>query len=236
MASHRVTSLDELPPARAVLCDLSPRPFLAHCGSALSSGVPAQPRALSVRHGRLQGRLGTRRADSVARGRVCACTHGPRVRRHSRNSRGRNRTRGRASRRSVRSFCSCSRRSSIRRGRRPESTRRGPTATCRAARRSTCCRASKRRSSASRPGFRDRVLARAVMTPADIEAHNANLRRRRHRIGRRRPAPVLHAADVAHLLDAAPRSLHLFGGDAARRRRARHVRILRGAARARGRT
>ena len=25
------------------------------------------------------------------------------------------------------------------------------------------------------PGFRDRVLARSVMTPADIEAHNANL-------------------------------------------------------------
>ena len=37
IAGHRVTSLDELPPARAVLCDLSPRPFLQIAGSRLPS-------------------------------------------------------------------------------------------------------------------------------------------------------------------------------------------------------
>ena len=35
VADRRVTSLDELPPARAVLCDLSPRPFLRIAGSRL---------------------------------------------------------------------------------------------------------------------------------------------------------------------------------------------------------
>src|SRR5256714_10819930 len=33
VADHRVTSLDDLPPATAVLCDLSPRPFLRIAGS-----------------------------------------------------------------------------------------------------------------------------------------------------------------------------------------------------------
>jgi len=35
IANHRVTSLDELPRARAVLCDLSPRPFLKIAGARL---------------------------------------------------------------------------------------------------------------------------------------------------------------------------------------------------------
>src|SRR6185369_15091181 len=35
IANHRVTSLDELPPARAILCDLSPRPFLNIAGPRL---------------------------------------------------------------------------------------------------------------------------------------------------------------------------------------------------------
>src|SRR4029077_10479122 len=33
VAGHRVTALDELPPARAVLCDLSPRPLLRIAGA-----------------------------------------------------------------------------------------------------------------------------------------------------------------------------------------------------------
>ena len=35
IANHRVMSLDELPPARAILCDLSPRPFLKIAGPRL---------------------------------------------------------------------------------------------------------------------------------------------------------------------------------------------------------
>ena len=35
IAGHRVTSLDDLPPAKAVLCDLSPRPFLGIAGARL---------------------------------------------------------------------------------------------------------------------------------------------------------------------------------------------------------
>ena len=35
VTSHAVSSLDELPPARAILCDLSPRPFLRVAGARL---------------------------------------------------------------------------------------------------------------------------------------------------------------------------------------------------------
>ncbi len=35
VVDHRVMSLDDLPPARAVLCDLSPQPFLRIAGSRL---------------------------------------------------------------------------------------------------------------------------------------------------------------------------------------------------------
>ena len=38
VANHRVVSLSELPPVQAVLCDLSPRPFLAVAGSRLPAG------------------------------------------------------------------------------------------------------------------------------------------------------------------------------------------------------
>ena len=82
------------------------------------------------------------------------------------------------------------------------------------------------------PGFRDCVLARSVTTPADIEAHNANLVGGDIAAGVIDLRPVLHPADVAHLLDAGEGPVHLFGVHASRRRRARHVRILCRASRA----
>ena len=118
VADHRVTSLDELPPARAVLCDLSPRPLLRIAGARFRV-VPAQPRAISVRDGCLQSRLGTRRADSMASGRVCACIHRPRVRgRGGTGAVGTGRVVGRRLGAAVRA--PCSRHSLIRRVRRRE--------------------------------------------------------------------------------------------------------------------
>src|SRR2546423_6122321 len=57
------------------------------------------------------------------------------------------------------------------------------------------------------------------------------LRRRRHRIRRLRPVAILHAPDLAHVLDAGTRPLSLLCFDASRRRCSRHVRLFRGAAR-----
>ena len=61
----RVASLDDVPPARAILCDVSPRPFLQLAGSRLPARYPARLGAVPVPHGRLQDRLGARRADPV---------------------------------------------------------------------------------------------------------------------------------------------------------------------------
>src|SRR5207248_1731497 len=55
---------------------------LANRGTPLSSRLPAAARAISLRHGRVQGRLGARRADSVARERMLARRDGA-CRRHA---------------------------------------------------------------------------------------------------------------------------------------------------------
>ena len=64
-ATDRVRSLDELPPARAVLLDLTPRQVIEIAGAppARSLSPPAGP--VPLRAGRVQGRLGARRADPV---------------------------------------------------------------------------------------------------------------------------------------------------------------------------
>ena len=53
-------------------------------------------------------------------------------------------------------------------------TRSGPTRTSRAATTATRPRPCSARSSASRPGFRERIVATAVRSPADLAAYNAN--------------------------------------------------------------
>ena len=95
---------------------------------------------------------------------------------------------------------------------------------------------------------RDRAADRALRARASATASspatrctrpisqhdNPNYRGRRDHRRRRRPLPVLHPAGhpARSLLDPEPAPLHLLGGDAARRRRPRHVRLLRGAERA----
>ena len=83
------------------------------------------------------------------------------------------------------------------------------------------------------PGFRDRILARSAMGPADVERHNANYVGGDINGGRAGPVPAVHAPGAAPdpVLDPGGRALHLLVVDAARRRRARHVRLPR---RARG--
>ena len=190
--------------------------------------VSPEARALSLRHGRVQSGLGARRRRFRGRPTAAAaparCTSAARSTRSPRRSAAR----GRDASPIGRSCCSASRRCSIRRARRPASTWRGATATCPAASTVDMLDRIERQIERFAPGFRDCVLARSVMTPADIEAAQREPRRRRHRRRRHRPAAVLHAADVAELLDAGQGPLSLFGVHAAWRRRARHVRILRG--------
>ena len=78
------------------------------------------------------------------------------------------------------------------------------------------------------PGFRDRILARHAMSTGGLRALQPELSRRRDHRRRRRRAPALEPAGHATrpLLDAESAALHLLGGDAARRRRPRHVRAL----------
>ena len=53
--SSPVISLDDLPPARAVLCDLSPKPFLRIAGHRLPAGYRRRLERYRVRDGCLQG-------------------------------------------------------------------------------------------------------------------------------------------------------------------------------------
>ena len=81
------------------------------------------------------------------------------------------------------------------------------------------------------PGFRDRILARHAMDTAWFERHNPNY------MGGAITGGVADALQLFNrpghaprpLLDAEPAPVHLLGRDAARRRRARPVRLLGGA-------
>ena len=55
IAGTRVTTIDQLPAAKAILLDLSPRPILQIAAHRLPGELPPQARAVSVRHGRVQG-------------------------------------------------------------------------------------------------------------------------------------------------------------------------------------
>ena len=84
---------------------------------------------------------------------------------------------------------------------------------------------------ALRPGFRELVSRRHAMGPADLEARNANyiggdINGGAATLRQLWARPVLRPVPYS---DARPAALPLLGLDAAGRRRARHVRVLRGA-------
>ena len=81
------------------------------------------------------------------------------------------------------------------------------------------------------PGFRDRVLARHVMTPADFERRNPNLVGGDIGMGVMNVRQTHRASDLLLVPDAEARPVSLFGLHAAWRRRTRNVRLLRGAVR-----
>ena len=62
---HAVTSLRDLPPARATLLDLTPRQVLGARRRPAARPLPPHARTLPLRAGRVQGRLGARRPHAV---------------------------------------------------------------------------------------------------------------------------------------------------------------------------
>ena len=132
-----VESLDELSDARTVLCDVTPRQFLRLAGDRAGRPLPARARALPVRPGRLQARLGALGPDPLGgagmRRRGHRSTSAARSTRSPRRS-GLRRTGRRAT---GPSSCSRSPRCSIPLAHPRADTRRGRTATSPTARPST---------------------------------------------------------------------------------------------------
>ena len=174
IANHRVTSLDQLPPARAVLCDLSPRPFLRVAGRRL----PADYRRVLERYRygmgvfkvdwALRGPIPWRAADCARAGTVhIGGTLAELARSEEDASRGVV---------SDRPFVLLVQPTLFDPSRAPAG-KHTAWAYCHVPSGSTADMLPRIEAQIERfaPGFRDQVLARAVMTPADIEAHNANL-------------------------------------------------------------
>jgi phytoene dehydrogenase-like protein len=174
VANHRVASLDELPPARAVLCDLSPRPFLRVAGQRLPSGYR---RSLErYRYGMgvfkvdwaLDGPIPWRARECARAGTVHVCGTLEEVVQSERNA-----WTGLAP---ERPFVLLVQPTLFDSSRAPAG-KHIAWAYCHVPAGSTADMLPRIEAQIERfaPGFRDRVLARSVMNPADIEAHNANL-------------------------------------------------------------
>jgi phytoene dehydrogenase-like protein len=174
IANHRVTSLDQLPPARAVLCDLSPRPFLRVAGGRL----PADYRRVLERYRygmgvfkvdwALRGPIPWRAADCARAGTVhLGGTLAELAQSEEDASSGVV---------SDRPFVLLVQPTLFDPSRAPAG-KHTAWAYCHLPSGSTADMLPRIEAQIERfaPGFRDQVLARAVMTPADIEAHNANL-------------------------------------------------------------
>ena len=174
IANRRITSLDELPPARAVLCDLSPRPFLRVAGRRLPD---AYRRSLEqYRYGMgvfkvdwaLDGPIPWRAAECARAGTVHVCGTLDELAQSERDA-----WTGIVP---ERPFVLLVQPTLFDSSRAPAG-KHTAWAYCHVPAGSTVDMLPRIEAQIERfaPGFRDRVLARSVMTPADIEAHNANL-------------------------------------------------------------
>jgi phytoene dehydrogenase-like protein len=172
--NHPIMSLDELPPARAVLCDLSPRPFLQIARQRLPASYR---RSLErYRYGMgvykvdwaLDAPIPWRAEECARAGTVHVSGTFGDIARSERDAWG-----GVAS---ERPFVLLVQPTLFDPSRAPAG-KHTAWAYCHVPAGSTADMLPRIEAQIERfaPGFRDRVLARSVMTPADIEARNANL-------------------------------------------------------------
>ena len=218
-----VRSLDELPAADAVVLDLAPGAVVEIAGERLPRAGRARLPPLQARPRRLQGRPRGRGRGALD-GDPASAGPGPSTRSApSRRSPRANARSTAAGCRSGPSSSSASSTSPTPRARAATSTRSGPTPTSRTATRATRPRRCSTRSNASRPGLRERILARHVRSPADLESYNPNYVGGDIITGANTPLQSLFrpASRARSLRDRHPRRLHLLGGDPARRRRPR---------------
>jgi phytoene dehydrogenase-like protein len=173
VANHRVGSLDALPPARAILCDLSPRPFLAVAGARLPS---AYRRSLErYRYGMgvfkmdwaLDGPVPWRAPECARASTVHVCGTLQEVMESEQQVW--------SGTISERPYVLLVQPSLFDQSRAPAG-KHTVWAYCHVPGGAKVDMLSRIEAQIERfaPGFRDRILARSVMRPADIEAHNAN--------------------------------------------------------------
>jgi phytoene dehydrogenase-like protein len=170
----RVTNIDNLPPAKAILCDLSPRPLLQIAGHKFPG---AYRRALEkYRYG-----MGVFKMDWALEGPIPwkaeACRLAGTV--HlggTLNEIAESEKESWEGRIAVRPFVLLSQPTLFDPSRAPHG-KHVAWGYCHVPAASTVSMVDRIERQIERfaPGFRDRVLARSVMAPADIEAHNANL-------------------------------------------------------------
>jgi len=173
VAGHRVGSLDELPPATAVLCDLSPRPFLHVAGSRLP--VSYRRSLERYRYGMgvfkvdwaLDAPIPWRAADCARASTVHICGTMAELNRSENDAW--------AGVAPERPFVLLVQPSLFDPSRAPAG-KHTAWAYCHVPARSTVDMLPRIEAQIERfaPGFRDRILARAVASPADVESHNAN--------------------------------------------------------------
>jgi phytoene dehydrogenase-like protein len=173
VADHRVNSLDDLPPARAVVCDLSPRPFLRIAGARLPA---TYCRSLErYRYGMgvfkvdwaLDGPIPWRATECARASTVHICGTTAELDRSEQDAWS-----GVAS---ERPFVLLVQPSLFDASRAPAG-KHTVWSYCHVPGGSTVDMLPRIEAQIERfaPGFRDRVLGRSVMSPADIESHNAN--------------------------------------------------------------
>jgi phytoene dehydrogenase-like protein len=173
VTNMRVRSLDDLPPARAVLCDLSPRPFLTIAGHRLPDHF--RRRLEQYRYGvgsfkvdwALDGPIPWRSAECARAGTIHLGGTLDEIAQSERDVW--------AGSTGARPFVLLSQPTLFDPSRAPEG-RHVAWAYCHVPRGSSAdmLPAIERQIERFAPGFSARVLARHVTTPADMEAHNAN--------------------------------------------------------------
>ena len=231
----RVESLAALPPARAVLCDVTPRQFMRMAGDRLPSGY--RKRLDRYRYGPGVFKMDWALSEPVPwRSKACARRRHGSPRRHAwTRSRSANARRGVDDTSSDRTCSPC--KPTVCDDTRAPAGKHTLWAYCHVPHGSTVDMTQRIERQIERfaPGFRDCIEAKSVMFPADMERRQRQSDRRRHR--RRRGAisrsssrgPV---AEPRSIPDGDRRRVSLLVVDAAGHRRTWHVRILRRAIRA----